>query len=1009
MFVIQKKRNVKINDGHKKLSSCGGLTLPLLTFFSNVTLTRGHVASMDDPSQQSQDGALPFSDVTDLLAAAAGAETQQALVARIFVPAPSVSAFSGSVDQFARLSTLSSQLNSFVQQHTRRSDYLDGQDYIWHREPPSISVVCPPSSSRPSTTTNPTQLSPHILFHLRTGGECIEDEWFATHLLVRASTHFSAQHLCISVEDEDGQFLLIEAADYLPEWVAPEAVTNRVWIYDGHLHLIPPHYKADEGPSLPASQAVELVTDQLIPTRASDDVEAAAFARAFEFPSAAKLHHHRTLAYLPRRIARVLAAEPQLISNCVTSIQSRDVVSSRSGSRLVRFPPPSKRPDTSADNDFYVGLYSVRMTRHLYAQLLHDRFFPPRQLGPPWQAAVESYRLRLHGQSSTASTQTGIEDEAQVQVGLRDGRWHDLGAKIWCGMEMSYSESLARRKRTAARSMAGSESTLPAQVRETLIQSLEKLGYFQGEIEGSAKWKQLEAEAIDQYVRGKTGAQISSDAGDEGALLCDAVDRILQQSSTEAPSSTTLLPTAAPEELQIAEDDDSWLQLNPDDIESILQGKAGSSNDGSRAIDEHDAFQRLDQFSSKMEDFIKTKSDVRGAVFEDELEAEDMQVDDEDLLFEDLDEDEQEERVKREVQHRMQTEGEEEKRKLVERLIPRMSEQEWTRRPQSTSQSEVDVQAGGGGDFLSSIDRIASERLAAQVQSSDLQSREIAMREDNHLSAANTELRRRLTSQYMRETSTLLSSQGHNQFDGASDSDDEELEQETSPEVRRQRARDYDIEPDEVVAADAKGAAEVGWDEVGEPAEMGDESEVGNLLEFARISLGLTKEQYWEILEERQSKGKYVPPIQPVQKESQSKSKATSESKLDTFESVMAAMETQLHQLRSSKQPPTPTSSTHPTPTASQGPPQDQEDAELLAHLLKSNSELPSSLQSHLDPDSADAIQAEQLESFLRSFQAQSTTSGAGSGSGPVDVLMRRFGLGSLPADQDSMSRNPTT
>ncbi|KAJ9476829.1 hypothetical protein PHBOTO_000484 [Pseudozyma hubeiensis] len=966
---------------------------------------------MDDPTQQSQDGVLPFSDVTGLLAAAAGAEKQQALVARIFVPAPSVSAPSGIVDQFAQLSTLSSQLNTFFQQHTRNSDHLDGQDYIWHRELPSISVVCPPSSNHPSTTRSPTQPSPHILFHLRTGGECIEDEWFATHLLIQASKHFSAQHLCVSLEDEDGQFLLIEAADYLPEWVSPEAVTNRVWIYDGHLHLIPPHYKVDEGASPPASQAVELVTDQLIPTRASDDIEAAAFARAFDFPSAAKLHHHRTLAYLPHRVARLLAAEPQLISSCVTSIQSRDVVSSRSGSRLVRFPPPSQRPGTSADNcsskadsDCDVGLYSVRMTRHLYAQLLHDRFFPPRQLGPPWQAAVEKYRLRLHGQSSTASTQTGIEDETQVQAELRDGRWHDLGAKIWCGMEMSYCESLARRKRTAARSMAGSESTLPAQVRETLIQSLEKLGYFQGEIGGSAKWKQLEAEAIDQYVRGKSGAQIRSDAGDEGALLCDTVDRILQQSSTKVPSSTTLLPTAAPEQLQTVEDDDSWLQLNPDDIESILQGKAGSSNDGARAINEHDAFQRLGQFNSKMEEFIKTKSDVRGAVFQDELDAEDMQVDDEDLLFEDLDEDEQEETVKREVQHRMQTDGEEEKRKLVERLIPRMSEQEWTRRPQSTSQSGTDVQAGGDRDFLSSIDRIAAERTATHAQPSDPRTRDIATREDNNLSAANAELRRRLASQYMRETSTLLSSQGHHQFDGASDSDDEELEQETSPEVRRQRAREYDIEPDEIVTADAKGDAEMGWDDVGEPAEMDEESEVGNLLEFARISLGLTKEQYREILEERQSKGKYVPAAQPVQKESQSESKATSEPKLDTFEGVMSAMETQLQQLRSAKQPVPRSTSTRPTPNSFQEPLRDQEDAELLAHLLKSNSELPSSLQSHLDPDSANTIQAEQLESFLRSFQAQSATSGAGSGSGPVDVLMRRFGLGSLPADQDSTS-----
>jgi hypothetical protein len=30
------------------------------------------------------------------------------------------------------------------------------------------------------------------------------------------------------VEDEDGQFLLIEAADALPKWLKPETANNRV-------------------------------------------------------------------------------------------------------------------------------------------------------------------------------------------------------------------------------------------------------------------------------------------------------------------------------------------------------------------------------------------------------------------------------------------------------------------------------------------------------------------------------------------------------------------------------------------------------------------------------------------------------------------------------------------------------------------------------------------------------------------------------------------------------------
>lgn len=946
--------------------------------------------------KQPSDGALPFSDVTGLLAAAAGAEKQQALVARIFVPPPVDPASSSSVDRFAHLTSLAQQLEEYTRNCSRLSDELGGQTYIWHREPPSISVVSPPSSLA-SSSKQATQLPPHILFHLRTGGECIEDEWFATHLLIGASSHFAKHRLCISIEDEDGQFLLIEAAEYLPEWVTPEAVTNRVWIYDGHLHLIPPHHKSSDDGALTASRAVELVTDESTVTRASDEIEAAAFARAYEFPSAATSHHHRTLAYLPRRVARVLAAEPQLIANCISSIQSRDVVSSRSGSRLVHFPPPQAPTASTSTNalttesESEIVLTRVRMTRHLYAQLLYDRFFPPRQLGPQWQAAVEKYRLRLHGQQSEGASQAKVEDEEEVQTEMHQGRWHDLGAKIWCGMEMAYTESLARRTRTRTRPMATSEVGIAEPERKRLMRSLSKLGYFQGEMEGSAKWKTLEAEAVAQYLRGSSTSDKANDASTDEALLCETVDCILQQPSP-ASFSTMLPPDASPPTIAAAEDSDSWLHLTPNDIDSILQSKT-SSSDPTSAISQQDTFQRLSTFNTKMEDFVKTRSDARGALFEDEVEEDDMALDDDDLLFEDLDEEEAEERVRREVEERMRADGEGEKRRLVERLIPRMSDAEWTRRPNPT---ETTLGNEVKEDFLSSIDKISADRTAgAAAEGADM--KDVATR-DNNLSAAHAELRRRLASQYMRDTSTLLSSQGHEVFDGVSDSDSSELEQETSPEVRRQRAEEYDLEPDP--PADEVEA----WQDV----EMDEQTELDNLLEFARVSLGLTPEQYEGILEQRREKGKFVPTakakgpvasrVPATPKESPSKSipkgEETEPPKLDTFESVMAAMEEQLHTLQSSARPPPSSAQTDPKlPTMGE-----KEDEELLAHLLRSGSDLPSSLLRQL----GDEGKSEQIEAFLRSFQAQAGTSGPGAGSGPVDVLMRRFGLGGLPADQDA-------
>lgn len=38
-------------------------------------------------------------------------------------------------------------------------------------------------------------------------------------------------YFCIRIEDNDGEFLLIEAADYLPKWLDPDNSANRVSIH----------------------------------------------------------------------------------------------------------------------------------------------------------------------------------------------------------------------------------------------------------------------------------------------------------------------------------------------------------------------------------------------------------------------------------------------------------------------------------------------------------------------------------------------------------------------------------------------------------------------------------------------------------------------------------------------------------------------------------------------------------------------------------------------------------
>ena len=70
------------------------------------------------------------------------------------------------------------------------------------------------------------------------------------------------------VWDNDGEFLLMEAAYALPRWLKPETASSRVWLLDGLLHIVPlPTAAAPDIPSFPSlKQAKQIVHSSQIDT-----------------------------------------------------------------------------------------------------------------------------------------------------------------------------------------------------------------------------------------------------------------------------------------------------------------------------------------------------------------------------------------------------------------------------------------------------------------------------------------------------------------------------------------------------------------------------------------------------------------------------------------------------------------------------------------------------------------------------------------------------------------------
>lgn len=157
------------------------------------------------------------------------------------------------------LPALAILLQSYIEEKCRD----DLQGYIWQREAPRVQVDL--------TQEN----LPRLTVTMRHGGS-VEDEWLAVHLLLLATkeTDFSGtellkklegwsdgtiatQHdgLIVDVSDEDGQFLLIEGADHLPSWVQPDNADGRLWLSNGQIHLITPDMH--KGDILPRTDSVD--------------------------------------------------------------------------------------------------------------------------------------------------------------------------------------------------------------------------------------------------------------------------------------------------------------------------------------------------------------------------------------------------------------------------------------------------------------------------------------------------------------------------------------------------------------------------------------------------------------------------------------------------------------------------------------------------------------------------------------------------------------------------------
>ena len=284
-------------------------------------------------------------------------------------------------------------------------------DIIWNSE--SFSLQVDANSSTPC-------LSGQLWFD-----NSLEDEWYVLWLLQKLTR---ALPVVAQVWDDDGEFILIEAAEVLPAWLNPDNSANRVFVYQGRCALIPqPRSPAQLAyfpqNSVSLQQALSCIdkVDMSECVRMNETVD----KKLANFPNRSI---HKIRCVLPVHLVHALSLSPSIISSIISVYlysDQREIQSVTKNRRL-------DWTDTCATN--------LQLTRCQYAQL---------------------YSQRVTTTSAWAHAPVGHADHSATQLGL----------KITLGAELALS-------------IAADEIVTDKEFGKYLDR-LKSLGYFADNIEGS--------------------------------------------------------------------------------------------------------------------------------------------------------------------------------------------------------------------------------------------------------------------------------------------------------------------------------------------------------------------------------------------------------------------------------------------------------------------------------------------------------------------------------------------
>ena len=225
------------------------------------------------------------------------------------------------------------------------------------------------------------------------------------------------KELFIKITDDDGQFLLAEAAHALPDWAEPDTCENRLVLTRGKFYLLPVDVLQGNPSFLNVLKKLMCMTTMQTLDCISE-IDAVIQARLSQVKKMPVLQKHQTICYMPVAASKFLEMHKEIIPLAIDAYYHRNEVNIElcTNSQLLFF--------SEANNPCLRELITVNymrgersahpslvcMTRIRYAQLLSDACVKPKCLLPHMNSIKKGPCKNLNRRFSTGIKLTcGLE------------------------------------------------------------------------------------------------------------------------------------------------------------------------------------------------------------------------------------------------------------------------------------------------------------------------------------------------------------------------------------------------------------------------------------------------------------------------------------------------------------------------------------------------------------------------------------------------------------------------